>query len=201
MHWTDEAPSMLHREFFNWNYRRHPMNIAEKMYVSIDYKLSIDGDREIDSSPEGRPLGFITGAGQVIPGLEKALMDKTAGHSAQITVAPEDAYGPVQDTLFQEVPKDQFPADTEITEGMTFQAQGPQGPFMVAVSKINDATITVDLNHPLAGKTLNFDIKIVDVREATTEELAQLEAAAAGGCGCGGGDAQPAECGSGCSCG
>jgi FKBP-type peptidyl-prolyl cis-trans isomerase SlyD len=177
------------------------MNIAEKMYVSIDYKLSIDGGQQVDSSQEGQPLGFITGAGQIIPGLEKALIGRTAGDSARITVAPEEAYGPVQDTLFQEVPKDQFPADTEITAGMTFQAQGPQGPFMVAVSKVNDQTITVDLNHPLAGKTLDFDITVVDVREATTEELAQLEAAAAEGCGCGGGEAQPTECGPGCSCG
>lgn len=175
------------------------MNIAENTYVTIDYKLSIDNGQEVDKSPEGQPLGFIAGAGQIIPGLEKELLGKAAGHSARITVTPEDAYGPVQDNLFQEVPKEQFPADTEITVGMTFQAQGPHGPFMVAVSEINDETIIVDLNHPLAGKTLDFDVNIVDVREATAEELAQLSAASAG-CGCGG-DEQPAECGPGCNCG
>lgn len=173
------------------------MNIAEKSYVSMDYRLTLETGEEVDSSPDGKPLGFITGAGQLIPGLEKALIGKAAGDSAQITVEPEEGYGPVRDDMLQEVAKSEFPADTEIKEGMTFQAQGPNGPFMIKVATVNDNdTVTVDLNHPLAGKRLVFDIKIVEVREPTAAEIAQLSA----GCACGS-SPDEAQCGSGCNCG
>ena len=180
------------------------MNIADKMYVTIDYTLTLESGQEIDKSPEGQPLGFITGTGQIIPGLEKALIGRIAGDSAKVVVEPEDAYGPVKDDLFQEVPNSQFPSEVDIKAGMAFEAQGPNGPFMITVAKINDNdTVTVDLNHPMAGKQLHFDVNVVEVREPTAEELAQAAARAnAGGCACGSGDTQEADtCGSGCNCG
>jgi FKBP-type peptidyl-prolyl cis-trans isomerase SlyD len=114
-------------------------------------------------------------------------------------VEPEDGYGTVRDDLFQEVPRNQFPQDVEIKEGMSFEAQGPRGPFMIVVSSINDNdTITVDLNHPMAGQRLHFAVKVVEVRKASEEELVKL----AGGCGCGCGTSEQADCSSsGCNCG
>jgi FKBP-type peptidyl-prolyl cis-trans isomerase SlyD len=179
------------------------MNIADKLYVSIDYTLTLESGQEIDKSPEGQPLGFIAGTGQIIPGLEKALMGRVEGDSAKLVIEPEDAYGPVKDDLFQEIPQDQFPTDVEIKPGMAFEAQGPQGPFMITVTKVNDNdTVTIDLNHPMAGKQLHFDVNVIEVREPSPEELAQAAAKAnSGGCGCGPEEAAADACGSGCNCG
>ena len=101
------------------------MNIADKMYVAIDYTLTLESGQEIDKSPEGEPLGFITGTGQIIPGLEKALMGRLAGDSAKLVVEPEDAYGPVKDDMFQEIPKSQFPGDVDPREIFPAYPQRP----------------------------------------------------------------------------
>ena len=190
------------------------MQIDNKLYVAIDYKLTLASGEEVDSSPEGEPFGFITGVGQAIPGLESQLQGKAVGYESKIVVDPEDGYGPVDENLFQEIPKDQFPADCEIEPGMTFQAQGPHGPVLLNIKEVkDDTTVIVDLNHPLAGEQLHFDMKVVEVREPSAEELAQLEQMAAAGCGCGcetteqsncgcGGEtAEQSKCGSGCNCG
>jgi len=187
------------------------MQIADKMFVAIDYRLTLDSGEEIDKSEANEPLGFITGASQVIPGLEKALMGKAAGYEAKIVLEPEEAYGAVREDLFQEVPKDRFPDDTDIEPGMTFQAQGPQGPFMITVASLNaNDTVTVDLNHPMAGKRLQFDVKVVEVRQPTADEIAELSAPGGCGCGCGSapadnacgcGPSEQSNCGCGGSCG
>ena len=157
------------------------MNIAEKMYVAFDYRLTLDSGEEVDRSPEGQPLGFITGSGQIIPGLEKAMMGKSVGDSLNISVEPDDAYGHVNPDLFQDVPRDSFPGDVEIKPGMVFQGQGPQGQVVVNIKEIKDEnTVTIDLNHPLAGEKLHFAVNIVAVREATEGDLAGLSA----GCNC-----------------
>ena len=184
------------------------MNVAEKVFVSIDYSLSLESGEKVDSSVEGQPLGFVAGTGRIIPGLESALMGKVPGESLKVTVEPGDAYGDIDEGLLQEIPKSSFPDDVEITPGMAFQAQGPRGPVKITVTAINDNdTITIDRNHPLAGKRLLFDVKIVEVREALAEELAPPAA----DCGCGsdcGSDCGPdsskeKDCGSGsgCACG
>ncbi len=176
------------------------MQIDDKLYVAIDYKLTLASGEEVDSSPEGQPFGFITGAGQIVSGLENQLMGKAAGDQSKIIVEPEDGYGPIDENLFQEVPKDQFPADCEIEPGMTFQAQGPQGPVLLNIKEVKDDLIVVNLNHPLAGEQLHFDITVAEVREPSAEELAQLEQQAAG-CGCGSEATEESKCGSGCNCG
>lgn len=175
------------------------MQIDEKLYVAIDYTLTLASGEEVDSSNEGQPFGFITGTGQVIPGLEKQLMGKEAGHESKIIVEAEEGYGEVNENLFQEIPREQFPTDTDIEPGMTFQAQGPQGPFLIKVHELKDDNVVVDLNHPLAGEQLHFDVKVVEVREPSEIELAQAEQPAAG-CGCGCGTEQKSNCGSGCNC-
>ena len=157
------------------------MNIADKLFVAFDYKLTLDSGEKVDSSPEGQPLGIITGSGQVIPGLEKAMMGRTDGDSLKISFEPEEAYGQVNPELFQDVPRNQFPGDMELQPGMTFQTQGPQGPMVINIKEIKDEnTVVIDLNHPLAGKKLHFDVNIVEVREPTTEELSGLSS----GCSC-----------------
>lgn len=176
------------------------MNVADKVFVAIDYRLSLESGQEVDRSPEGQPLGFITGAGQIIPGLESGLMGKAAGESLRVTVEPDDAYGPVNRNLFQTIPRSRFPGDAEIVPGSVFQANGPRGPVAITVTKVNDdETVTIDLNHPMAGKRLFFDVTIVEVRDPSAAELMRLAAAAGGGCGCG--SEKQAACGPGCNCG
>ncbi len=178
------------------------MIIADKSFVAIDYKLTLGTGEEIDKSQEGQPLEFITGTGHIIPGLEKAIIGMATGESTTITVQPDEGYGPVNEELFQEIPKDQFPDTEDIQPGMTFQAQGPQGPIMVSVTAVTDDIVSVDMNHPLAGKELTFDIHIANVREASAEEIAQPSSGC--GCGCGGSEDQKkdkSECGSDCNCG
>ncbi len=178
------------------------MKIADKMYVAINYTLTLESGKEIDKSPEDQPLSFIAGTGQIIPGLEKALIGRVTGDSAKVVVEPEDAYGPVKDDLFQEVPNSQFPGEAEVKPGMAFEAQGAQGPFMITVAKINDNdTVTVDLNHPMAGKQLHFDVNVIEVREPTAEELAKSAATFSSGCGCGSEEPNPEACGPSCNCG
>ena len=173
------------------------MNVADKLYVMFDYKLTLDSGEEVDSSADGKPLGFITGSGQIIPGLEKAMMGMTVGDSLNISVEPDDAYGQINPALFQDVPRTQFPGDLELQPGMTFQAQGPQGPMVINIKEIkDDDTVTIDLNHPLTGKRLHFNVNIVEVREPTAEELSGLSS----GCNCGCSTEEQANCGTKGSC-
>jgi FKBP-type peptidyl-prolyl cis-trans isomerase SlyD len=168
------------------------MNIADKLYVAFDYKLTLDSGEEIDSSSGRQPLGFITGSGQIIPGLEKAMMGMTVGDSSKISVEPEDAYGQARPEMVQDVPRSQFPDDMDLKPGMAFQAQGPQGPIVINIKEIKDEnTVVVDLNHPLAGKKLHFDVNIVEVREPTAEELSVLSS----GCDCSCSAEEQAGCG------
>jgi FKBP-type peptidyl-prolyl cis-trans isomerase SlyD len=173
------------------------MHITDKLYVAFDYTLTLDSGKEVDSSSEGQPLDFITGSGQIIPGLEKAMMGMTVGDSLNISVEPEDAYGQINPALFQDVPRTQFPGDLELQPGMTFQAQGPQGPMVISIKEIkDDDTVTIDLNHPLTGKRLHFNVNIVEVREPTAEELSGLSS----GCNCGCSTGEQANCGTKGSC-
>ncbi|MBA3016928.1 MAG: peptidylprolyl isomerase [Proteobacteria bacterium] len=171
------------------------MKIAENLFVAIEYCLSLDSGEEVDRSRSGNPLSFIAGTGQIIPGLEKELMGMKAGDSANITVEPDDAYGPAREDLMHEIPRSQFPVEADINPGTKFQAQSPNGPIMIVIKTVEDDNVTVDLNHPLAGQRLHFDVKIVEVREPNAQELAS----AAGGCSCG--TESPGNCGPGCSCG
>lgn len=165
------------------------MKIAKNAFVALDYTLTLDSGEVVDQSDAGEPLTFIFGAGQMIPGLERQIEGMEAGQTAKLSVSADEGYGEARPELFQDVPRDRFPEDLDIQPGMRFQAQGPHGPLPMVVHAVEGDMVTVDLNHPLAGKTLHFDVKIAEVREATEEELALLMMG-----GCGGGS-----CGS-CSC-
>ena len=147
------------------------MQIAQNAVVSFHYTLT-NNEGEVLDSPEGRePLAYIHGAGNIVPGLEKELDGKTSGDELKVAVSPEEGYGEVQEALVQEVPREAFQGVEDIEAGMQFQAQTQGGPLMVTVTKVEGDTVTVDGNHPLAGETLNFDVQITNVREASAEEL------------------------------
>ena len=149
------------------------MKIQNNSAVSFHYTLTDDDGIRIDSSEGQEPLGYLHGAGNIIPGLEKALEGKTIGDSLTVAVTAAEGYGEVQKELIQEVPKEAFQGIDTIEEGMQFEAQtGQGGTVPVTVIDVTDGLVTVDGNHPLAGKNLNFDVSIEDVREATEEELA-----------------------------
>lgn len=161
------------------------MIIQNNKVVAIDYVLkNADGDI-LDDSKDTGPLEYIHGTNMLIKGLEKELDGKKAGDKFSAVIAPEDAYGAINNDLIFEVKKSQFPLDAQIEEGMQFEASAEDGSsHVVTVKKVDGDAITIDANHELAGVTLYFDVNVIDVRDATTEEL---EHGLYGHCCCGGG--------------
>lgn len=132
--------------------------------VKIHYTGTLDDGTQFDSSAGREPLEFELGSGQVIPGFDKAVEGMAVGEEKSVNIEPEDAYGPRHDQMVQEVPKDALPDDLEPEIGMGLQAQGPDGQLInLTVTEVADESITVDGNHPLAGKALNFAIELVDI--------------------------------------
>lgn len=147
------------------------MRIAKNAVVSIDYTLTDNDGSVLDRSREGEPLAYLHGAGNIIPGLEEALEGKAAGDQLQVSVPPEKAYGRRVEELRHKVPRKMFDTKGEIKPGMRFHANGENGTHTVTVTAVDSEHVTVDANHPMAGKTLNFDVRVVTVRDATHEEL------------------------------
>ncbi len=147
------------------------MKVIENAVVVIDYTLKDNDGEVIDSSEGAGPLAYLHGAGNIIPGLEDALLGKEAGDEVQASIEPKDAYGERVEDMKQEVPKELFGGIDKIEVGMQFQSETDAGPVMVTVVEMGDEMITVDGNHPLAGVHLNFDVTIREVREASEEEL------------------------------
>jgi FKBP-type peptidyl-prolyl cis-trans isomerase SlyD len=147
------------------------MQIAKNRVVTLAYTLKDNDDNIIDQSEDGS-FCYLHGASNIIPGLEDALTGKIAGDELSVSIPPEDAYGVRDAAREQEVPRSAFPPEQEIEVGMQFHAQGPEGQaIMVTISRVEDDTITVDGNHPLASVHLNFDVKVMDIRDASPEEL------------------------------
>jgi len=132
--------------------------------VKIHYTGTLEDGKQFDSSMGREPLEFELGSGQVIPGFDQAVSGMAVGESKTVTIAPEDAYGPRNEQAIQQVPKSVLPDDLVPTEGMMLQAQNQnQQPVQLTVVSVQDNSITVDANHPLAGKTLNFEISLVEI--------------------------------------
>lgn len=147
------------------------MQISDNKVAIIHYTLtSADGD-VIDSSAGADPLTYLHGHGNLIGGLEKALAGKVKGDKLDVVVAPEDAYGNVVEEMIQTVPREAFTGVESIEVGMRFEASTAGGPVSVVVTAVDADNVTVDGNHPLAGQTLTFAVEVVDVREATEDEL------------------------------
>ena len=132
--------------------------------VSIHYKGSLEDGTVFDSSEGRDPLQFEVGSGQIIPGLDEALPGMSEGESKTVTVEPENAYGEVNPNAVQSVPRDTVPDEIPLEVGTPLQVQTQDGRTVpVTVSGLTDDTVTLDANHPLAGKTLTFEIEVVKI--------------------------------------
>jgi FKBP-type peptidyl-prolyl cis-trans isomerase SlyD len=148
------------------------VSIKKDSVVTFNYTLKDDGGAVIDSSAPGEPLAYLHGHGSLVPGLERELEGKTTGDKLSVKVTPADGYGERSGELIQKVPRRALKGINKITVGMRLHAQTQQGPRAVTVTAVTGDMVTIDGNHPLAGQNLNFDIDLVDVRDATEEELA-----------------------------
>ncbi len=148
------------------------MQIEKDRIVSIGYKLTDDNGKLIEQSSEGKGLNYLHGSGNIIPGLERELEGRKQGEELSVTIPPDQAYGQRNDELVQQVPRSAFDSLDKLDIGMRVQAQDSNGRVItLKVVDIQNDQVTVDGNHPLAGQNLHFDIRVLDVREATSEEI------------------------------
>ncbi len=153
--------------------------IKDGMTVSFDYTLKDPDGKVIETSKGNKPLSYIHGQKQMIPGLEKQLTGMKVGDEKNVRVKPEDAYGPINKNAFQEVPKEKLPANG-LKVGAVLAAKSPDGQALPArVHEIKEKTVIMDMNHPMAGKTLLFDVKIVDIHPPSASAQPAKPAAAA----------------------
>lgn len=157
------------------------MKIANNTVVTLHYAVKDSEDNLIDSSYDSEPLQFIQGSNFLIEGLQAALTGHEKGDSFEVNVAAEDAYGPRIDGLVQSLGKEMFEG-FDVQVGMQLRATTDDGEQTVIVVDISDDTVTVDGNHPLAGIDLSFDVEVLEVREATEEEIAHGHVHNEGGC-------------------
>ena len=158
------------------------MTIAANKAVSIEYTLTNDAGDVIDSSAGGAPLVYLQGAGNIIPGLEKALEGKNVGDELDVSVEPEDAYGEYSAELVSTLSSSMFEGVDQLEVGMQFHASAPDGQMqIVTIRDLDGDDVTVDGNHPLAGQRLNFKVKVVAVRDASEEEIAHRHIHGEGG--------------------
>ena len=147
------------------------MHIEKNRVVTFNYTLRDEQGAVLDSSSGRGALSYLHGKGNIIPGLEQALAGKSAGDKLDVTVAPEQGYGARDERLVQIVARAKFGEVASLAPGMQVRANGPQGPRMVTVVRVDRDFVTVDANHPLAGRTLLFSLEVADVRKATHEEI------------------------------
>ena len=140
--------------------------VQDSMDIGIEYTLTVDGE-VVDSTDGKTPFHYVQGQHQVIPGLERELAGLHVGDSKDVVVTPEDGYGAVDPAAFIAVPKTQLPADLTPQIGMVLRGVNPDGQsFRAKISEMKDQNVVLDLNHPLAGKTLNFKVKVIDISPA-----------------------------------
>ena len=146
--------------------------IGDNLVVSMHYKLTDNDGNVLDSSEGAEPLTYLHGAGNIIPGLEKELVGKVEGDSHQVKVEPDEGYGEIDPELIQTVDIAAFQGVESVEVGMSFEAQAADGSVQhIVIKNVEGEEVTIDANHPLAGVTLNFDVDIVSVRDATEEEI------------------------------
>ena len=145
--------------------------VTDGQVVSMEYSLLVDG-KEIDSSAGGDPLEYLHGVGNIIPGLEREMGGMAVGDSKKVIVAAEDGYGEMDEEAFLEAPRSEFPGDMPLKPGLEMELTGPEGqPMYARVERVERETVTLNMNHPLAGKELHFEVKVVGLRAATDEEM------------------------------
>lgn len=145
------------------------MTISEGSTVSIEYTLRLEDKEVVDSNVGSEPLTYVHGSHQIISGLEKALEGMKIGDSKKVTINPEEGYGPVIQEAFVEVKKEQIPQDA-LKIDTQLQGRDANGrDFTARVAEIKDTTVVLDFNHPLAGRTLFFDVKVLEIEKASTK--------------------------------
>ncbi|MBJ6762372.1 peptidylprolyl isomerase [Corallococcus sp. H22C18031201] len=148
------------------------MKIAKDCVVSIEYRMHLGDGNVVDESEPGEPLEYLQGYEEIVPGLEKVLEGKQAGESLKVVVGPDEGYGDYDPEGVEEVPRSEFPEDLEIQAGGVLSATDPDGDEVdFLVKEVRKDSVLVDFNHPLAGKTLHFEVTVKGVRAATAEEL------------------------------
>lgn len=151
-----------------------PLMVAQDLAVSLDYTLRLNDGEVVDSSAGREPLTFLQGHGQIIPGLESALLGMKVGEEKEIVVAPVDGYGEIEPDSLQQVPRNTFPPDMALEPGLGLHVRDSDTGevFQVFVADVRPDGVVLDFNHPLAGETLYFHVKVAGLRPATPEELA-----------------------------
>ena len=150
---------------------KEQLKVNDGRVVSMHYTLHVDG-KVIDSSENGEPLQFIQGMGHIIPGLEHELYDMKIGDSKKVVVPAKDGYGEVNTEAFMDVPREAFPTDVPLEMGTELELRDQSGhPIYARIEAINKDQIRLNMNHPLAGRELQFDVKIANLRPATDEEV------------------------------
>jgi FKBP-type peptidyl-prolyl cis-trans isomerase SlyD len=148
------------------------LTVDNDMVVTLDYILTLENGDVVEDTHGGMPMRFLAGHDEILPALEDALFGLAVGDETAVTLAPDDAYGDYDPEAFEEVPVDSFPATESIEPGMPIGVQDESGEmFQAFVSEVNGDTIVLDFNHPLAGEMLHFQVKVIDLRPATAEEL------------------------------
>jgi FKBP-type peptidyl-prolyl cis-trans isomerase SlyD len=148
------------------------MTIAQHKVVTIHYKVSdSESDEVIDSSENAEPMTYLHGAQNIIPGLEQALEGKAVGDELEVVVEAANAYGERSDDRIQQVPMEAFQGMEKVEPGMAVTAQTDQGQINLVITEVNGDMVTVDANHPLAGKSLKFEVTVEEVRDASEEEI------------------------------
>ncbi len=145
--------------------------VTDGQVVSMEYSLRVD-EKEIDSSVGGDPLEYLHGAGNIIPGLERELEGMSVGESKAVVVAPADGYGELDDEAFVEAPRSEFPEDMPLKPGVEMELTGPEGqPMYARIERLEGENVVLNMNHPLAGKELHFEVKVIGLRDPTDEEM------------------------------
>ena len=159
------------------------LEVSDNVVVTLEYILTLDDGEEIDRSTAEEPLQFLQGHGEIIRGLEKALYGMQVGESKEVNVSPSDGYGEYNSSAFETMTRDNFPANMELAEGQELNIRDSETNeiFQASIYEIKQDEVVLDFNHPLAGESLNFSVKVVDLREATTEELSHGHVHGSGG--------------------
>jgi len=157
--------------------------VKKDRVISLNFTLSDENGEMLDQSQDGAPLEYLHGAQDIIPGLEKALQGRQLGENLRVVIPPSEAYGEYEVSLVDEVSREQFPGIDDIQPGMQFQTAMDDGaPMVISVTAVDEDTVVVDGNHPLAGVTLVFEVDIVGVRQASEDEIAHGHVHVGGQC-------------------
>jgi FKBP-type peptidyl-prolyl cis-trans isomerase SlyD len=153
------------------NTLEQPATIIDNVVVALDYTLTVEGS-VVDTSEGDGPIRFIQGQGQIIPGLEQALYGMTMGESKDVVIPPKDGYGEEDPGAYTDIPSDEFPSEIPLELGVELELKNTSGDILEAsIASVSEESVRLNFNHPLAGKILNFSVKVVELRYPTQDEL------------------------------